>query len=251
MDIKSYTEVFTVQNTDVDFCGRMRPGALLRCVEQVSAGNAREGGYGEDFLLPRGLALLVGKQALRFERVPVRGEKLAFTTMPEQSRRASMKRLTVVYDEAKRLVATVDARWILVSTAENRILREPTWDTSQYWNECVEGELPQSVHRVENSQLERVGKIFAGYSLCDEHGHINNSRYLDIACDALPLGELRTVPVSFAAVKYNKGVLLGEDMEVCRARSAAGWYVAGKREGKTAFECYLEIAAQNAGGLRT
>lgn len=247
---KFYTETFQIQNTDVDFCSRMKPSALLRCVEQVSADNARTEGHGEEYLCPRGLAMLVGRQALRFMRVPVRGETLTLVTRPEQSRHGSMKRITTATDEAGRLVALVDARWILVDTQKGRILREPTWDTTPFWAEKVEGELPQSVHRNGSAELKPLGMWKASYSLCDEHGHVNNSRYLDLACDALPLEALRQAPVTFAAIKYDHELLLDETMELFRAPSAAGWYVAGRKEGKNVFECYLELGDAHSITLR-
>lgn len=238
---KFYAEQFKIQNTDVDFCGRMKPGALLRYVEQVSAEHARAEGHGEDFLHPQGLALLVGRQSLRFARVPRRGERLTLTTYPEQSRHASMKRITAAVDEQGRQVALVDARWILVDMRQGRILREPTWDTSPFWAQHVEAELPQSVHRAEAGAPQPAGMRYAGYSLCDENGHVNNAVYLDLACDALPLEELRRNSIVFASVKYNREVPLGEELSLRRARAGEGWYIAGQRAGKTAFECYLEL----------
>lgn len=237
---QSFTEKFEVQNIDVDFAGRLAPAALLRYVEHVSASHARADGIGESFLRPRGLAMLVGRQALKFERAPRRGEIITLVTVPEQSRHGSMKRITSAYDEAGRRVALVDARWILVDMQKGRILREPVWNQSA-WQAEVEPELPQSTRKHGEGEIISVGTLLAAYSLCDENGHINNSRYMDIACDALPLSELKNSEVTYAALKYNREVPLGEAVELERARSGAGWYIAGRREGKAAFECYLEL----------
>ena len=74
----------------------------------------------------------------------------------------------------------------------------------------------------------------------DQNGHLNNACYLDIACDALPLAVLQQEAVRFACLKYHRQLLMGQSMEVFVAPSGEGWYVLGRHEGQSAFECYLE-----------
>ena len=89
--------------------------------------------------------------------------------------------------------------------------------------------------------LTFAGNWTAHYSLCDLNGHVNNSCYLDIACDALPLEVLRKGPLRFASIKYHREVPMGQSVQVFYAPSKEGWYVLGRREEHAAFECYLEF----------
>ena len=141
-------------------------------------------------------------------------------------------------------VAMVDCRWIVVSLAEGRILRQPGWTVEDFWNENVEGELPLQLHKCRDG-LIRAGEWTAHYSQCDLNGHINNAFYLDIACDALPLDVLKQGPVKFASVNYHREVPLGGKLEVLYAPSAEGWYLIGRHDGQTSFECYLELDTEN------
>lgn len=241
--MNQYVETMIVRNTDADFRRGMKPSALLRYVEQISTDHARRFGMDDAFFADRKVAFLIGRQALRFTRVPRREEALTLVTTPEKSCRGTIKRLTVVTDAAGREVARVDCRWILVDTVRSRILREPDWSMEGLINEVVEGELPQQVHRC--TSLTSAGIWKARYSLCDLNGHINNSCYLDIACDALPPQVLQQGPVTFAAIKYNREVPMGESMEVFYGPSENGWYVTGQRDGRHAFECYLEITPEH------
>ena len=93
-----YTETMTVMNADADFRSLLKPSALLRYVEQVSADHARTFGMTDQFFKDHGVAFLVGKQALKFDRVPQRAEKLTLLTRAEASRRGSVKRITTVTD---------------------------------------------------------------------------------------------------------------------------------------------------------
>ena len=138
----------------------------------------------------------------------------------------------------------MDCRWIVVNTEMGHIMRQPSWCTPNYENEDVEGELPQLVHKCK--ELTPAGSWTASYSLCDLNGHVNNSFYLDIACDALPLEALRKGPLRFASIKYHREIPMGAQVAVAYAPSADGWYVVGRRDEHIAFECYLEFSSEAA-----
>ena len=240
MEPNFYTETATVLNADADFRSLLKPSALLRYVEQVSADHARTFGMTDQFFKDHGVAFLVGKQALKFDRVPQRAEKLTLLTRAEASRRGSVKRITTVTDAEGKQVAMVDCRWIVVSLAEGRILREPGWTLEGFWNETVEGELPLQLHKCREG-LASAGEWTVRYSQCDLNGHLNNAFYLDLVCDALPLDVVRKGPVTFASINYHREVPMGETVEVFYAPSAEGWYIIGKHNGQTSFESYLEL----------
>ena len=244
MEPNFYTETATVLNADADFRSLLKPSALLRYVEQVSADHARAFGMDDKFFQDHNVAFLVGKQALQFVRVPRRTEALTLTTRAEHSRRGAIKRITTVTDAAGKLVATVDCRWILVDLTGGHIMREPNWTVENFWNETVEGELSLHTHRCK--ELTSAGECRASYSLCDLNGHINNALYLDIACDAIPLEVWRTRELKFFSIKYHREVPMGEKMAVFYAPVEQGWYVVGRREEHAAFECYLEFEAPEA-----
>ena len=75
MEPNFYTETATVLNADADFRSLLKPSALLRYVEQVSADHARAFGMDDKFFQDHNAAFLVGKQALQFVRVPRRTER--------------------------------------------------------------------------------------------------------------------------------------------------------------------------------
>lgn len=232
-----------VQNADTDFRSLLKPSGMLRYVEQVSADHARRFGMDDQFFKDHGVAFLVGKQAVSFTRVPHRAETITLTTRAECSKRGSIKRITTVTDAAGQELAMVDCRWIVVDLAEGHILREPGWTVDGFWNENVEGELPMQLHKCREN-LTSAGMFTARYSQCDLNGHLNNAFYLDVVCDALPLDVMRQGPVRFVSINYHRELPLGQSMEVLYTPSADGWYLIGRHEGKTAFECYLELALE-------
>ena len=114
-------------------------------------------------------------------------------------------------------------------------------DAARRENDDLPEELPQIVHK--SQPLTAAGERRASYSMCDLNGHINNSLYLDIACDALPQEVVEAAPLSFASIKYHREVPMGQTVQVFYAPSGNGWYVLGRREEHAAFECYLEFGS--------
>lgn len=237
----SYTETLPVMDSDSDFRGCLKPSALLRYVEQVSADHARTHGMNQRFFKERNIAFLVGKQSLKVWRMPVQEEHINVTTACEDFQKGAMKRLTTITSQTGEKLALVDCRWMVVDTQQGHIVRAPRLDALGFSNESLPEELPQLVHKTR--ELTAAGQRRADYSMCDSNGHINNAAYLDIACNALPLEVIKAAPLSFSCVKYHREIPLGQSVELFYAPSEQGWYVLGRREGHAAFECYLEFGS--------
>jgi acyl-ACP thioesterase len=231
-----YTQKFSVRETDVDFAGNIRPSALLRCAEEIATAHVAYLGMDDAFFRRNHAAWLVGKQSLEFYRVPRKGEEITLITIPEQSRGGATKRVTVVQDAAAQTIAMVDSRWIFIDTDKKQIIRHPTEEMNAQWNEQVEEALPQTMPKT--TELLDGGTRRAVYSICDINGHINNACYLDLACDVLPLEELRAHPMKRASLRYHREVPMGAEMQMLYGRVEDGWYVRGVREGHACFEAY-------------
>ena len=96
-EYRSYTEQMNVLDGDSDFRRCLKPSALFRYVEQVSADHARAYGMDHAFFRERRSVFLVGKQALRVWRMPGRAEKINLTTACEAFKKGTMKRLTTIW----------------------------------------------------------------------------------------------------------------------------------------------------------
>ena len=239
MERITYTETLRCLDADCDFRAQLKPSALLRYVEQASADHARARGMDRRFFQEHYSAFLVAKQAVQITRMPGQAELLTLTTACETFQKGSMKRITTLTDADGALLALVDSRWMLVDTRTGRIRRAPDWNVPGFQNESLPEELPQLVHK--SKELTEAGTWTARYSLCDRNGHINNSIYLDIACDALPPEVWQGSVLRGFSIKYHREVPLGERVQVLAAPVEQGWYVLGRRKEHAAFECYLEL----------
>ena len=231
-----YTEVYTVYRHDCDMYRRMKPSAILRYTQQIATIHAEKLGLNDAYYDKANLAFLLAKQALEITRIPLADEQLTFTTYPEGSKRASYKRVTVITDQQGREVACLDSRWVLVDTQTRRIVRRTPEEMEVQWLENVDRTLDLTIPTAEN--LQSAGLRRAEYSLCDRNGHMNNTCYLDLACDLIDPELLAEKPLRRIVLSYHREIPYRESAELFYGEAEGGLYVTGTRDGLPAFEAY-------------
>lgn len=240
MQASSYTQTVTVNSTDCDLARRMTPGALLRRCQQLATDHCTLLGLTNEYYQKEHVAFLLAKLACRWNRPIHLDEEITLCTRPEAVKRAVYKRITEVSDTAGREIALVDSRWVLVDTQTRHILRRPTPAIAAApFAGQIDRELPFTLPRP--GSAEPLGQQRAVYSLCDQNGHINNTRYIDLACDALPLETLAGTPVSYLCANYHNEIPAGQGFDTERAQLDDGWYFACSQPQKRCFEAYLRF----------
>lgn len=238
-----YTKQFQVYRPDGDHLGRIKPGSLLRYAQQMATEHAEKLGMTNDLYVQTHTAYVLAKLALHVERLPRVDEVLTLVTQPENVKRAVNKRITHFYDESGAEVAMVDSRWVLIDTDRRVILRKHPESFSVSWSEDIPYELPMRMQKAGAEDCEPAGEYAALYSRCDMNGHLNNTRYVDIICDALPWEIWETSSLKDLIVFYHREVPRGENFSLRRARTAEGqWYFYGERNGLSAFEASMTFS---------
>lgn len=240
-----YTASFTILDNDCDMHRFLTPGGIMRMCQQVSTDHCTLIGMDSGFYEQTGTAFLMARIAFEWQRVPAIGETLTLHTLPEKSKHAMFKRITHVCDRTGKRIGTMDSRWILVDSATWKVLRHmpESYDWIPF-ADTVEGEVDCSVPRkVDQEALEHVRSMTASYSFCDIFHHVNNTRYADIACDALPTAALENAIVKRWAITYRRELMYGTAFDLNRMQLEDGsWYVSGSAsEGKPNFEAMLEL----------
>lgn len=167
-------------------------------------------------------------------------EELTLVTQPERCKRAVNKRITHFYDASGAEVVTMDSRWVLIDTEKRMILRKHPPQFADQWAEDVPIELPMKLPRLAPEDCETLGTQTATYSRCDMNGHLNNTRYADIVCDAVPWEVWDTAQIRDFTISYHREVPRGENFTLRRAALPDNqFYFDGEREGKSAFEAVV------------
>lgn len=234
-----YAEQWLVNRHDGDFYGDIKPASILRYVQQVSTAHAYHLGITDEVYARTHTAYVLAKIAMHISRTPHVDETLTLVTEPEQLKHAVNKRITTLYDARGQEMVVVDSRWVLIDVDKRMILRKHP-DEIALWHNDVERSLSMRMTKAKADVWESMGTRTAVYSLCDMNGHMNNSRYIDVVCDALPWDWWDHWTLEDLVIYYHKEVPRGEQFALYRAQTAPNqWYFCGVREGKNCFEASL------------
>lgn len=234
-----FTQQYTILDCDCDANHCLMPGSMLRMAQQISTDHCTSIGLTDEFYVQQGAVFLMAKQELLWKRVPKSGETIVIRTMPENAKRVIYKRVTEIQDSQGRQIGLIDSRWVLVNTETKRIVRRaPEGFANLPFDDSVPFELPVQIKKP--LQLTPAGHGVASYTRCDSNGHMNNTRYADVAADAIPLQELDGKFIAGIAISYHHEVPKGERfaLEYGKVNDEL-WYVAGTRNDKCCFESNL------------
>ena len=239
----TYTQTYTICRHDGDHHGNAKPGALLRYGQQIATMHAEAAGLNDELYAATHTAYVLAKLALHIDRTPRVDETLTVTTRPERCKRAVNKRITFFYDAAGQQVAVLDSRWVLIDTDKRLILRKHPEAFNDCWAEDVPFELPMKMVKAAPEDCAPAGEYTATYSRCDMNGHMNNTRYVDILCDALPWNVWDEGEVHDLKVYYHREVPRGASFALLQAQTGEKqYYFCGQREEKAAFEASITFA---------
>ncbi len=239
----TYTQTYTICRHDGDHHGNAKPGALLRYGQQIATMHAEAAGLNDELYAATHTAYVLAKLALHIDRTPRVDETLTVTTRPERCKRAVNKRITFFYDAAGQQIAVLDSRWVLIDTDKRLILRKHPEAFNDCWAEDVPFELPMKMVKAAPEDCAPAGEYTATYSRCDMNGHMNNTRYVDILCDALPWNVWDEGEARDLKVYYHREVPRGASFALLQAQTGEKqYYFCGQREEKAAFEASITFA---------
>lgn len=239
----TYTQTYTICRHDGDHHGNAKPGALLRYGQQIATMHAEAAGLNDELYAATHTAYVLAKLALHIDRTPRVDETLTVTTRPERCKRAVNKRITFFYDAAGQQVAVLDSRWVLIDTDKRLILRKHPEAFNDCWAEDVPFELLMKMVKAAPEDCAPAGEYTATYSRCDMNGHMNNTRYVDILCDALPWNVWDEGEVRDLKVYYHREVPRGASFALLQAQTGEKqYYFCGQREERAAFEASITFA---------
>lgn len=237
----NYTESFFVNRHDADFMGYLKPASLLRFAQQIATDQCTALGFTPEYFKTNRCAYLLAKQSLIFHRVPRIDETLTLTTIPEKTKHACCRRITVAKDESGTTVAEVHSWWVLVDLDTHHILRRGKQELDERWNDTIEASMEFVLPKA--GAVQQIPSCAADYRSCDMNQHMNNCVYADLACASVPLEQVRNAPIRMMSVIYHREVVMGDTLLLQTGQAGEGWYTCGARQsdGLPAFEAYCQI----------
>jgi acyl-ACP thioesterase len=217
-------ELFS-QNYPVPETG-LGPGDLFRLIQEVSAAHCRTLGYGEPVMEEKGLMWVIVRHGVELQRSPVPGELLCFRTWPGPTRHGMCPRWYRIEDAAGALVISGCAIWSVVDRRSRKMVVPAERGV----------EIPAQVTGLESRRPAAPGKLpltesaefRVDASVLDENGHMNNTRYYDLAEGCLGT---RGRALAGACAEYLAEAREGDLLRLQWGREGDRFFLAGELDG--------------------
>lgn len=193
-----YKQEVILSNMHTDRFGRLTPAALLYLVQEAAGAHSRLLGADGDQL--GNLFWAVSRTKVEVEQLPRIGQTVTVETWPMPTTRVAYPRAVVARDEADRVCFRAISLWVLMDKRTRQLalpgVSGVVVDGILQGNELS---VPRAVPmRPSENSAERT----VGFSLLDQNGHMNNTRYMDWVADLLPSSFQETHPVKGFTVCY-------------------------------------------------
>ncbi|MHB9031671.1 MAG: acyl-[acyl-carrier-protein] thioesterase [Anaerolineae bacterium] len=227
-----HTEQIRVNPFECDFNRRWKPAAFFQHLTETAHHHANELGVGFDALNSRGLSWVHARMKIVFYGYPGYDDAVTIRTWPRtiQQRLFFMRDFEVLDAAGARLAAATSA-WLVFDTATRRLVAPNTVEFNFALDDSHLAVDPTLERIVLPEILEERLRVRAGYSVLDILGHVNNSRYIEWLCDALPLELYSRQTLDWMQVNYDHEVLPGQEVAVMASPGADDpdlWAAAGR-----------------------
>lgn len=179
-----YQQTFTVNDSQVDRFGYLRPAAMLWFAQEVAGDHFALLSMDYDSLSRRGLFWAVTRHRVQINRLPRLGETIRIETWPMPTTRVAFPRSLVAYDEQGNELFRSISIWVLMDTnTRNMILPGKSGISVPGTLRGLELATPTGLVAREFADSRERAVCFTDL---DRNGHMNNTRYLDWIADLLP-----------------------------------------------------------------
>ncbi len=237
-----YRKTHTLLSSDVDASRRLRLSALLTMLQEAAIAHTTQLGMGREKTLDRGLLWIVTLQQIRVFRLPVYDETVTLVSWPGKTMHLYFPRYYRMTDAAGQTLLEGAALWALMDRKDRHIVF-PEEHGIRIEEEAEEtGPQPALPAPPRMPGLSPAGTFTVPYSYTDLNGHMNNTRYLDLAEDRMPAA-LREMDVTEIRTEYAAEASAGETIGLQTAEEKDGFAMAGfSEDGRRLFRLMLRFA---------
>lgn len=225
-------------NADVDMHLKLKTSAMFSLLQQASALHCEALDLGPEHTVARGFLWVITRQKAEITRLPRYEEEIVIETWPGPTKHVIYPRYYRIKDSDGNVLLRVSSVWTLID-ANTRTLATQDRHGIRL-DGLITGDeltLPRAPREME---ISRSHDFTVPYSYIDMNGHMNNTRYFDLAEDFIPSpsagDKLRAV-----TVEYSNEARLGELIRVGIGQDGNNYYINGSTD-KQIFRMLLEYS---------
>lgn len=244
MSISSYQQSFLVSSTDTDAVYECRPSALFVFLQKAITEHSQQIGTSRDDVLSKyNCYWMVLRSWVRLRRPIIWGETLTVRVTVRRPRGTRIYRDCDLYigNEPVGEAATV---WVLANRRTKRPIHLE--NLPEFPAQDPPGAKDITLSRIvfpDSMALHDQRKLY--YSDTDINGHINNTKYVDLACDAAELNlRPQGVFMQEILISYINECFAGEQLQIYRGKADGQLYIHGVGpDGTDRFDCAIRMSS--------
>lgn len=234
--MKPYEITYKILSSDTDADQRLRISRLFTFLQEAAIAHTQELGAGREKTLDKGFLWVVSVQQVKISRLPVYDETIVLTSLPGDRMHTFFPRYYHITDESEQSLISASALWMLMDAKERKMVQpaeagidipgaEPDWETF----------LPAGPPLPKEAEEQ---SFTVPYSYVDLNGHMNHTRYFDLAEDSMPVS-LRTRKIREIRCEFSGEAKEGDRLNIRMQTKENLFLMAGFRE-KRMFRIGME-----------
>jgi medium-chain acyl-[acyl-carrier-protein] hydrolase len=176
-----HRETFRVQALDADAGNHLSPGALARFLQEIAAASADRLGFGYEALRARNHAWVLHGLRIQIAQRPGYHQLVHVATWPRELVRLLAFREFLVTDDDGRPVAAASSAWVVMDATTRRLVRPDPYLDRPWRPDRVLDRDPAPPPALTDPDAEL--KVRVRWTDLDLNGHLNNTRFLDLALE--------------------------------------------------------------------
>ena len=230
-----YEQELLLGSEHVDCFRRLRTSTLFELLQTASIHHTEELGMGRDKTLDRGLLWVIARQYAAIDRMPVYDEAITLRSWPGETMHVLFPRYYEIVGRGGETLVRGSMLWSLMDR-ETRATVFPEEHGVEIAGVETGRETPYLMKMPVLDTPNRFS-FTVPYSYVDLNGHMNNTRYFDLAEDNIPAAAsgaaLREVYAEYSAESK-----LGATLDVAWGGEKGRYYISGGSDSAAGRHCF-------------
>lgn len=231
-----YEQAYRIRSCNVDRERRLRLSTLFTMLQEASIAHTTLLGMGREKTLDQGLLWIVTLQEAHIARLPVYDEEIVLYSHPGDTMHLFFPRYYRITDREGHVLVDASALWALMDTQTRRMAFPE--EHGIVINGVKTGEEIPLPRPPRLGELTEKTAFTVLYSYADLNGHMNNTRYLDLAEDIMP-PEVRSGKIRLVQTEFSAEARPGDSIALSWGAAEGVFSLSGERE-KRLFRLKLE-----------
>ncbi len=216
----------------------LRVSGFYRLLQDAAGAHCGEIGLGSEVTGPRNLIWVVVRQQTELERWPRPGERFILQTWPGDTRHMFYPRFHLLTSPEGEVLGRSSALWTLVDRDSRKMISPAAYGLDiKGLSTGQEAPLPTAPARIPTPNR---GSFTVSRDVLDSNGHMNNTRYYDVAEEIIGRTGDREA-LRGALTEYVSEALEGETISLAWGQEGGRYFILGTTEGeKNVFRMGLE-----------